>query len=184
MPVRLACTLVWPPSAHLDRSAQKMKALFWIFVFLTVSSAVTVVTGYKSYSFSSSGVSVAEATATERILTVFLIPLFAYVAFLVKKGGVHAWWVVTVLWISICLGFLTNILHGFDDDIGFLVWMLVSQIACASLAFYYWFTWWLPKKASYQNERQNQTLQHNAGSRPPMNDLPASDTPSSPAPRG
>ena len=30
----------------------------------------------------------------------------------------------------------------------------------------------------------NKTHQHNAGGRPPMNDSPASDTPSSPAPRG
>ncbi|GAB5562840.1 MAG: hypothetical protein SynsKO_44870 [Synoicihabitans sp.] len=133
-----------------------MKLLFWFLVYLAISSAVMVVTGYNSISSSSySGVSIGEATATERVLGGGLIPFFVYAAFLVKKGGVHAWWVVTVFWLAICIGFLTNILHGLNDGLGFLIWMIVSQIGCASLAFYYWFTWWLPRKASYQTEEQN-----------------------------
>lgn len=161
-----------------------MKLLFWILVLLSVSSAVTAVTGYNSYSFSNSGASVGKATVMERILSVSLIPLFAYGALLVKKGGVHAWWVVTVLWLATCIGFLTNILHGFGEGIAFLIWILVSQIACASLTFYYWFTWWLPKKAAYRNKGQNQSPQHNAGSGPSSGDSSASETLSAPAPRG
>lgn len=161
-----------------------MKLLFWILVLLSVSSAVTAVTGYNSYSFSNSVASVGKATVMERILSVSLIPLFAYGAILVKKGGIHAWWVVTVLSLVTCIGFLINILHGFGEGIASLIWVLVSQIACASFTFYYWFNWWLPKKAAYQNEGQNQSLRHNAVSRPISSNLPASETPSTRAPRG
>lgn len=145
-----------------------MKFLFWAFVFGAIGAAVTALTGFNSYRFGTSGASIGEASVGERILSVFLIPLFTYGAILVKKGGLQAWWVVTVLWLSSCIGFLSNVIYAFEEPIVFLIWGLITQIGLAALIFYYWFTYWLPKKGGFASKKQNQPVETTeTAARPP-----------------
>ena len=126
-----------------------MKLLFWILVIGSVLTAATALFGYNEFSIGSSGTSAETATAIERIINAVLSPVFAFGAYGIKKKKDYGWWFVTILYFLVGIGFLANIRFGFNEGIGFLIWMVVSQIGCAALTYYFWLKWWKPKWKSY-----------------------------------
>jgi hypothetical protein len=131
-----------------------MKALIWIFAIGSAFTAITAITGYNEFSFGTSGASAEKATIADRTLNAIFCLLLTAGAHGIKKRKNYGWWVVNVFYLLAGVGFLANIRFGFDEGIGFLIWMIISQTGCALLTYYFWLKWWKPKSESYFGKKE------------------------------
>jgi len=127
-----------------------MKIAFLIAIVLSVLAGLTAIFGETSPSIS----------AIENIL--WRIPSAAFClinlawALGIKKKKAYGWWIGSFLiWFS-AVGFLGNITNVMGQESpSFMIWIVVSQLLCASIPVLIYFKWWKPKRFIYfANEPQ------------------------------